>query len=134
MAVRPRGLTSPPASAPLIELAGAEADEGSLVRLRQFAQQIPLVWTCTLSQLARWMKRRSQARLVVWRRDGGYEVQLDGAVGGDGHLGLELWRGAHQAHLPLVTSVLPIADEGLLFQTPESSPGGWLATRRAQAA
>ena len=118
----------------LVELAGAEADEGSLVRLRQFAQQIPLVWTCTLSQLARWMKRRSQARLVVWRRDGGYEVQLDGAIGGDGHLGLELWRGAHQAHLPLVTSVLPIADEGLLFQTPESSPGGWLATRRAQAA
>jgi hypothetical protein len=118
----------------LVELSGTEADEGSLVRLRQIAQQIPLVWTCTLSQLARWLKRRSQARLLVWRRDGGYEVQLEGPVGGEGHLGIELWRGAHQAHLPLVTTVLPISDDGLLFQTPESSPGGWLAARPAQAA
>lgn len=109
----------------LLDLPGSDVDEDALVALRAAGQAAPLVWSCALATFARWQKLRMQTRISVWRRDFGYEVHAESPLSGDATVGVELWRGHHMANLPLTREILDIPDQGLLFQTPETSPAGW---------
>ncbi len=117
----------------LLDLPGSETDEGALLTLSGMAQSAPLVWCCGLTSFARWQKLRQQTRLSVWRRDFGYEVHVESAWPMETIVGIELWRGHHMANLPLTTSILEVPDQGLLFQTPESSASGWWTRQAAPA-
>jgi len=109
----------------LLDLPGSDVDEDTLIALRAAGQAAPLVWSCALGTFARWQKLRMQTRISVWRRDFGYEVHAESPLSGETMVGVELWRGHHMANLPLNREILDIPDQGLLFQTPETSPAGW---------
>lgn len=87
-----------------------------LLNLAATSDRFGLTWQPTCCQLAHWNLSRRRLQLQVWRTNGGtgYEIHADGIYGVE-QFGLDIWRGAHRASLPLSAEVLTLRDEGLVF-------------------
>lgn len=114
------------AGCPLI-LHASTAQAGLVSSMHEFiseATRCSLMWQATLGELARWHRTRRNMKLQVWRRANGFEIHADGELAA-APWGLEIWRGAHVATVPLQTPELHVADEGLIYiRAHKRHPGG----------
>ncbi|MBI5761188.1 MAG: hypothetical protein HZA46_21910 [Planctomycetales bacterium] len=102
----------------------ATADTPSLgTALRQVhaaATRCPLMWQPSIGEFVRWWRLRQQLALQVWRRDGVYEIQVQGPAADHAPWAIEIWKGGHVATLPLKQSEIRVAEEGLVFMRAET--------------